>query len=182
RQTLGVIDHRLLFSTPKTRMSARRFRVDPVTIEALREHRRRQYDERVGWGPAWHNSGDLVFTREDGSPVHPNWLIRRFMRIARRTGLPPIRFHDLRHTYATLALQAGVSVKVVSTRLGHASIGITLDTYSHVLPDDDEEAALLFHRHVYGAVSKSVSKWPLRGPTGPAMGEGQSQHEAADLG
>lgn len=89
RQTLGVIDHRLVFSTPKTQMSARRFRVDPVTLEALSEHRTRQYDERMAWGPAWHNTGDLVFTRENGSPVHPNWLIRQFVGIGRRAGLPP---------------------------------------------------------------------------------------------
>lgn len=83
----------------------------------------------------------LVFCDPDGSPVHPIEFARSFGRRARRAGLPPIRFHDLRHTYASLSLAAGIHPKVVSERPGHANITITLDIYSHVLPSLQQEAA-----------------------------------------
>jgi integrase len=84
---------------------------------------------------------DLVFCREDGTTFHPGTFERTFDRLAAQAGLPPIRLHDLRHTFATLALSAGVHPKVVSEILGHASISITLDTYSHAVPAMQEEAA-----------------------------------------
>ena len=68
-----------------------------------------------------------MLTREDGQPLHPDWFRRRFERRIHRAGLPKIRFHDLRHTHATLALQAGVHPKVISERLGHATVAMTLD-------------------------------------------------------
>ena len=82
-----------------------------------------------------------MFCREDGSPVWPQSLSRAFERHAEQAGLPAIRFHDRRHTHATLALAVGVHPKVVSERLGHASVGITLDTYSHAIPAMQEDAA-----------------------------------------
>jgi integrase len=108
---------------------------------ALRAHRKRQAAERLAWGPAYEDEHDLVFCREDGSPSRPESLSRAFERHAERAGLPAIRFHDLRHTHATLALAAGVHPKVVSERLGHASVGITLDAYSHAIPAMQEDAA-----------------------------------------
>jgi integrase len=83
----------------------------------------------------------MVFTREDGSLIHPDLLSKWFVRYAQRADLTPIRFHDLRHTHASLALQAGVPAKVVSERLGHATVAFTLDVYSHVIPGLQEEAA-----------------------------------------
>jgi integrase len=83
----------------------------------------------------------LVFTAENGAALDPESVGRYFRQAVKKTMVPPIRLHDLRHTHATLALQAGVHPKVVSERLGHASIGITLDTYSHVMPGMQEEAA-----------------------------------------
>jgi integrase len=157
RHTLGVINNELSFSTPKTKKSKRSFRIDPVTIEALRAHRKRQRAERLAYPGQWSNDRDLVFTMQDGSPIHPNDVTYEFRRLSVEADLPRIRFHDLRHTYATLALQAGVNIKTVSQRLGHASVQITWDTYSHVLPDDDEQAAQLFHAHVYGRRSGQVS-------------------------
>lgn len=82
-----------------------------------------------------------MFCREDGSELDPDWVSKRFERLVVAGGVPPIRLHDLRHTHATLALQAGVHVKVVSERLGHATVGMTLDTYSHVIPAMQEDAA-----------------------------------------
>ncbi len=84
--------------------------------------------------------------RPDGSPINPNAVTLAFRRIIKRAGLKDIRIHDLRHTHATLMLKAGIHPKVVSERLGHANIGITLDIYSHVLPGLQEEAAEKFDR------------------------------------
>jgi len=89
---------------------------------------------------------DFVFARPDGSPINPNAVTLAFRRILKRAGLKGIRIHDLRHTHATLMLRAGVHPKVVSERLGHATIGITLDIYSHVLPGMQESAAEKFDR------------------------------------
>lgn len=107
--------------------------LDPSTVGALRGHRERQMLERSLMGDAYEDE-DLVFCREDGTPLHPDAFSDAFWRHAKVAGLPRVRFHDLRHTHATLALAAGVHPKVVSERLGHASITITLDTYSHAIP------------------------------------------------
>ena len=109
-------------------------------MAALRTHRKAQAAERLAVGPDYTDQG-LVFAEPDGSPVHPDRFRERFEHRVARSGLPPIRFHDLRHTYATLALQAGIHAKVVSGILGHANIGITLDTYSHAIPAMEEQAA-----------------------------------------
>jgi integrase len=82
-----------------------------------------------------------VFARPDGAPLHPQAVSDRFDKLVEGSGLPRIRLHDLRHTHASLALKAGVPVKVVSERLGHASTSFTLDVYSHVLPGMQEDAA-----------------------------------------
>ncbi|WP_239377467.1 tyrosine-type recombinase/integrase, partial [Frankia sp. Cj5] len=87
-----------------------------------------------GWDPAWTDSV-RVFTREDGSDIHPSFLSYRFQRLAFAAQLPPIRLHDLRHGAATLALAGGTDLKIVQELLGHSSITITADTYTSVLPD-----------------------------------------------
>ena len=106
--------------------------MDDMTVHALRSSRKAQRQERLQLGAAWQDSG-FVFVREDGAPYHPERLIVMFKRLSRAAGLPVIRLHDLRHTAATLALAAGVHPKIVQERLGHSSINITLDTYSHVV-------------------------------------------------
>jgi integrase len=111
-----------------------------VTVAALRQHQARQAADRAAVGPAYEDSG-LVFTHLDGSPIHPQRFSDWFRQHLRAAGLPAIRLHDLRHSYATAALAAGIPAKVVSERLGHATIAITMDTYSHVLPGLDEQAA-----------------------------------------
>ena len=90
----------------------------------------------------WSDSG-LVFTTEDGSALDPESVSRWWRLAVKKAMLPKIRLHDLRHTHATLALQAGIHPKVVSERLGHATVSITLDTYSHAIPAMQEEAAAL---------------------------------------
>jgi integrase len=126
--------------TPKANR-ARTIGLGPETVAALRGHRRRQLEERMAWGEAWVDSG-LVFTREDGTPLHPQTLRWHLRRLAKAAGVPVIRFHDLRHCATTHAsLANGVPVKVVSEMLGHASTGITEDVYAHVLPHMQDSAA-----------------------------------------
>src|SRR5512132_2448123 len=103
----------------------------------------------AGGRPKWQDSGP-VFTWPDGRPIHPERFSRWFEQHARAAGLPKIRLHDVRHSYATAALAAGVPAKVVSERLGHANIAITMDTYSHVLPGLDAEAADTVARLILG--------------------------------
>jgi integrase len=128
----------MAWGTPKTAKGRRSVALDPATVTALRQHRKRQLAERLAAGEAY-DDGDLVVCLADGTPVHPKTMSYTFEREIRRAGLPPIRLHDLRHTHATLALRAGVHPRVVQERLGHANVSITLDTYSHV--DLDMQAA-----------------------------------------
>ncbi|MHB8341626.1 MAG: site-specific integrase [Mycobacteriales bacterium] len=114
--------------------------LDRQTVEVLRLHRRQQQREREAWGSAWTDTG-LVFTREDGTALHPEYVSRHFARLVRAADVPPIRLHDLRHGAATLALAGGADLKVVSDMLRHSSITITADTYTSVLPDTARRAA-----------------------------------------
>ena len=139
-QTLLAVHNELSFSAPKTVKGQRSVALDPTTLGILRTHRKAQVEERLAWGSAYQD-GDLVFAREDGSPIHPDRFSKWFDQHVRAVGLPRIRLHDLRHTHATLALQAGIHPKVVSERLGHSTISITLDVYSHAIPAMEEEAA-----------------------------------------
>jgi integrase len=103
-------------------------------VEVLREHRLRQLKERDQLGPPAQQPDDLVFSQPDGEPLHPGLFTDTFDRRVKAFGVPCIRFHDLRHTAATLMLAQGAHPRVVSERLGHASISITLDLYSHGMP------------------------------------------------
>jgi integrase len=140
RQTLTTVNHRVVYGEPKSARSKRNIALDTETVTALREWRIQQSQERLAWGPAWNHSG-LVFTREDGAQVHPDTMSFWFEKHLRSARVPRIRFHDLRHTHASLALQAGVPAKIVSERLGHATVAFTLDVYSHVIPGLHEDAA-----------------------------------------
>jgi integrase len=128
-------------SEPKTARGRRSIALDPETVLVLREQAARQLDNQQRKDDEWHDTG-LVFTKEDGEAWHPEVASRFFRQAVRQAALPTIRLHDLRHTHATLALRAGIHPKVVSERLGHATIAITLDTYSHAIPAMQEEAAV----------------------------------------
>ena len=130
----------ITFRTPKTNRSRRSIALSADTIEVLREHRRRQLEARLAIGPGYRN-GDLVFATVEGDPLPPYRVSTNFSHLVKRLGIGPLRFHDLRHTAATLMLRAGIHPKIVSERLGHATVAITLDTYSHVLPDMQRDAA-----------------------------------------
>ncbi len=129
------------FKEPKTRRSRRRIALSRETVEMLRAHRTRQKAERLRAGEVWQEN-DLVFCTEAGTPLSSTGGLRStFWRVLRRAELPMMRFHDLRHSCATLLLLSNVNPKVVSELLGHASVSITLDIYSHVMPDMQEDAA-----------------------------------------
>jgi hypothetical protein len=125
--------------TPR-RDPATLLRLYALMMGALLGHRLGQDGEREAWGPAYVDHG-LVFAREDGEPLHPESVTKRFGRLAAAAGLRPIRLHDLRHGQASLMLAAGVPLAVVSKRLGHSSVAITSDTYSHLLEGVGREAA-----------------------------------------
>ncbi len=144
QRTAQYIDGVDTFSSPKTQRSHRTVAFSSSTTAVLQEHRRSQLARRLRVGELWQDH-DLVFCREDGSPARVSNVSHRFAHLARTADLP-VRFHDLRHTMATIALRAGVHPKVVSERLGHASVQITLDTYSHVMPDIQGEAAEAIER------------------------------------
>ena len=135
----------LLIKEPKTATSRRRIALATgeqfSVVEALRSHRTRQLEERLAAGPTWREQG-LVFSDACGGPLRGSNVQRRsFAPLMRAAGVPQIRFHDLRHTAATLLLGQGVHPKIVSEMLGHASVAITLDLYSHVQPDMQRQAA-----------------------------------------
>jgi len=119
------------------------FALDPAMLRVLRDHQGRQLLERVAMAGDWGNELDLVFTREDGSPIHPQAFSEMFEKHVKDSKLPKLSLHGLRHTHATIALRAGVHPKVVSERLGHASVAFTLDVYTDSLPDMQETAANL---------------------------------------
>ena len=141
RRTLTLAKDGPKFMAPKTAKSRRQIRFTTGAVEALKRHHDRQFEECTRLTGLWQDYG-LVFATTIGTPINPRNLTgRSFKPLLKQAGLPDIRFHDLRHTCATLLLREGVNVKVVSEMLGHASIIITLNTYSHVLPDMQDSAA-----------------------------------------
>lgn len=148
--SLSVVQtlHRLpggetVFLEPKTAKGRRAVALSPAAALVLRDHREKQQALRTMMGVRLTDD-ELVFSRPDGSPPKPDTVTEAFVKIARKAGLNGVRLHDLRHTHATLMLQQGVHPKIVQERLGHATIAVTLDTYSHVLPGLQEAAALRF--------------------------------------
>ena len=126
--------------TPKTSSSARSITLPDNVIDELKTHKAKQNQLRLMFGFAYQDNG-LVCPNPNGEPMDPRLLFAHFKKCSERAGLPDIRFHDLRHTHATIMLQLGEHPKVVSERLGHSNVNITLNTYSHVLPNMQEDAA-----------------------------------------
>jgi integrase len=139
RQALVSVGYEVLTSSPKNHQ-ARVIDLDPGTVEQLRRHRERPLADRRVWGNDYEDQ-DLVFCRENGTPIHPHSLSQAFERLIQKSDLPRIRLHDLRHTHATIAVRAGVPVKVISEQLGHKSPAFTLKQYAHVIPGMQAKAA-----------------------------------------
>jgi len=144
-QSLQRAQGRLQFSAPKTARSRRTVPLPHVCVEALRGHRHRQDGERQRLGEAWTESG-LVFTTAVGTPIEPRNLNRSFDALCARADVRRVRLHDLRHTCASLLLAQGVSPRVVMETLGHSQISITMNTYTHVMPAVQREAAARMHQ------------------------------------
>jgi integrase len=129
-----------VFETPKTNKSRRGVSIDKSTQAALAAHRKRQIEERLRMGAEYKDQG-LIFATIYGGPLNRDAISRRFKKLVRKAGLPDLRMYDLRHSQATLMLAAGVPLKVISERLGHANISMTADIYMAVLPDMQQQAA-----------------------------------------
>lgn len=151
--TRVVVAGRATDSDGKSDGSRRTLALDPMTVDALRGYltawteQKREFD----------HDGEHLFCHPDGRPIHPDTITDWFTRLSWQAGLPPIRLHDVRHSYATAALRAGVPVKVVSERLGHSSVSFTQDTYMHVIPGMDEHGALLAAAAIFGPGAGSAS-------------------------
>lgn len=134
-----------IFRQPKSKRGRRNIALSPALAILLRRHRTVQEALREQLGSKLETD-DLVFSDIKDNPMRPNTVTRAFHILATKAGMPKLRFHDLRHTHASLMLSQGIHPKIVSERLGHSSINITLDTYSHVLPGIQEAAALRFEQ------------------------------------
>jgi integrase len=128
---VGTVGGAPAIGAPKTAAGRRAVSLLPTVIVALREHRVRQNAQRLKLGPIWQDH-DLIFPTGIGTPINPNNLPRDILRLIRQAGVPRICIHDIRHTYATLALEGGANLIGVSRQLGHAKPSITSDLYGHV--------------------------------------------------
>jgi hypothetical protein len=156
---------------PKTPAGERPVALDRRTVQVLREHRRRQAEQRarrLAAGKAWEDSG-YVFVRKDGSPIHPGYASGRFRLLVAATNVPPIRLHDLRHGAASLAHEAGADLKTLQDLLGHSSIVITADTYPACCPPPSAAAPTpprnLCSRPPVAPATRSARKVDATGPT-----------------
>jgi len=137
----GVVHKELAVGPPKTASGeARIVDLDPVATGALLAHKLRQDAEKAAWGSAYSDH-DLIFAREDGTPIPPRWVTRQFRELVAESGLRRVRLHDLRHGAASLRLASGSDMALVSKVLGHSSISLTVDTYTHLLEGVGRDAA-----------------------------------------
>ncbi|MCM3110635.1 tyrosine-type recombinase/integrase [Lederbergia lenta] len=146
-RSLVYDDEGYRFSTPKTESSIRRISIGKSLIDDLKKWRVRQNEFKMAFRKVFKDE-DLIFTTEIGKPVYPRTLTQKFHEAIRVSGVPKIRFHDLRHTHATLCLEAGMSIKEVQDRLGHASIKTTGDVYAHVTDKMKVKSTDLFEKHI----------------------------------
>jgi integrase len=146
---------RLEEGEPKSQSGRRRIALSPSVVESLKRHRVRQLEHRLAVAEMYEDRG-YVFANDTGGYLHANTLYRRFHDLIIRADVPVIRFHDLRHTSATLLLAEGVHGKIVQERLGHANIAMTLDLYSHVTSDTQRQAADALEAKIASAEQRSA--------------------------
>ena len=173
------MNHGLVFGEPKSDRGRRLIGLDPALVSALGEHWRGQAKERLRLGIDYEDQ-DLVFAHHNGRPLHPERISRWFAKAVGTTGAPHIRLHDLRHLHATLALAAGVAPRVLADRLGHSTTAVTTDTYQHVLPDLDHDAARRVAALVFAAPG-ARARAKGRRDRGNADHDGLSAHSSNDI-
>jgi integrase len=139
-RSLGTVNGRLAWGPPKSESGRRTVALDAASVGILRTHRAHQNAEKLALG-AGYSDHDLVFAREDGEPLRPEWVTKRFHILTTAASLPRIHLHDLRHSAASMALVAGVPMKVVSENLGHSTLAVTANVYSHVTSDLARDSA-----------------------------------------
>lgn len=144
--------HEVQFGSPKTERGRRAVALDAKTVAALKSHKAAQAEIRLLLGASYRDR-QLVFCQPDGAPLHPERFSRTFASRVRQHGMRKIRLHDLRHTHATLGLEKGIHPRIMQERLGHANVGITLGTYSHVNPAMDANAADTISDAIFGTSS-----------------------------
>ena len=140
RSTLVEIEGKLIMGEPKTRAGRRTIAITPDTVQVLKAHKQRQHLEQKNAMEGWEDTG-LVFTTSIGTPIYPGNLARAYKALIRKAGVTNIRFHDLRHTAASLSIRRGDSAKLVADRLGHTNVSFTMNTYVHLFDDQRRAAA-----------------------------------------
>jgi integrase len=144
-QTVQRVNGKLALAAPKTRSSKRVLPLPAKVERALARHAEHQEEERQAWGQGWNENG-LVFPSLAGTPIEPRNLVRQFKTLLQHADLPDIRFHDLRHSCATVLISQGVHPRIVMEIMGHSQISVTMNTYGHVLPETQREAARLLEQ------------------------------------
>jgi len=147
RQTIVKANNEIIFKEPKIKSSKRTIRIDNEDIDKLNEVKEKQKDYESIFGPDY-NKHNLISCYEDGSPPFPDTVTKRFTSLAKKVNLDNYRFHDLRHTHASLMLESGTQMKVIQERLGHSNITTTMDTYAHLQPNIQKEAVSKFKKHI----------------------------------
>ncbi|WP_258359423.1 site-specific integrase [Moorella sulfitireducens (nom. illeg.)] len=128
----------IFFKNTKNNSSRRIIDISREVIEVLKQHKKKQAEAKLLLGQHYKNQG-LVFCQQNSKPLHPDTISSWFPNFLEEIGLPRLNFHCLRHTHASLLLKAGVDIKIISKRLGHSSISITYDIYSHLMPGMERE-------------------------------------------
>jgi integrase len=158
-------DNQLVLVEPKTASSRRQVLLSTVASDALKRHKARQATDRLRLGSRWSDL-DLVFPNEIGKPINPSNLVRsHYLPMLEQAGLPRLRFHDLRHTAATLLLEANVNTKVVSEMLGHSQVSVTMDPYQHVTRTMQQKAADAFDDRLSEPLAVNLAVNPSAGGT-----------------
>lgn len=148
-QNLVRAGTKLIFKEPKTEESKRSISAPYDLLKLLKEHKKKQIELKIRSGGEYNNKHNLVCTRDSGEPLNTSSFSHAFGDFIKRRDIPHVRFHDLRHTNATLMLLSGTAPKVASSRLGHSTISITMDLYSHVLKDMNKDAADKLNEVIY---------------------------------
>lgn len=143
-QTLYSTSKGLVFSTPKTDSSVRKIAIPQALSKELKKHKTRQLKNKIKYGEEYKNI-NIVCTSDKGELINPKSFSRDFRKLLKNNNLPLIRFHDLRHTHASLLVKMGTQPKEISNRLGHSNISITMDLYSHIYEATDNEVAKAFN-------------------------------------